>query len=107
MSPFGTSSKPYLSLGDNNKNNLLTFTNEDFYLQSDNYSTDSQTGLRFDVKKGIINLQNGDTIGGNFNRFSIGKLQVDNDGEVYYGNELLTDYINGLIMETITNLGIT
>jgi hypothetical protein len=89
LSPFGTNEKPYLSLKDLNSNKLLTFDNDNFYLQSPNYTADK--GLKIDIKNGIIN------IGGSENQLLIGKLKIDNNGEVFYNNKSLSEYINSLI----------
>lgn len=93
ISPFGTAAQPYLKLG-YEENNLLTFNNDNFYLQSPNYSTTS--GLKIDLKNGTIN------IGGSDNLFSMGKLKIDTDGEVYYNNQTLTAYVNSLIEEAMS-----
>lgn len=96
LSPFGTNEKPYLSLKDLNSNKLLTFDNDNFYLQSPNYTANK--GLKIDVKNGIIN------IGGSENQLLIGKLKIDNNGEVFYNNKSLSEYINSLIQSAIKDL---
>lgn len=95
---------PYLQLGSENSDILLSFTPDEFYLQSPNFQNNSDGGkLQFDVKNGIINLNNNHTIGGPNNLLSIGKLQINNDGEVLYENQTLVSYINDIIQQIIQN----
>ena len=99
LTALGTEDSPYLSLYDDSVN-LLNFRKNNFYLQSSNYNASSATGLRFDIKNGIINLPNNNTIGGTASLLSIGDLTITNTGVVQYKNQTLEDYIRSIIEGT-------
>ena len=93
---------PYLQLRNNN-GIILSFTETDNYLQSSNFS--STSGLKIDLTNKTISGQSDATFtwNGSFatagivcnsdGSCTIGKLSVDKDGEVYYGNKTLAEYI--------------
>ena len=99
---------PYLSLNNDDGNSMLLFNyNNDtnstnFILQTPGFS--DTKGLQFDIKNGIITVNNGDvklSKGDNFigrvdngtNLLKLGSLRVDKSGEVYYGSKTLDAYI--------------
>ena len=98
LSSLGTENSPYLLLYDDSVN-LVNFRKNNFYLQSSNYSASNATGLRFDIKNGIINLPGNNTIGGTSSLLSIGDLKITNSGEVQYKNQTLENYIKSIIEE--------
>lgn len=101
---------PYLKITDNN-GIILQFTTGASYLQSSNFNSDNKTGLRMNLKtkkitgyedtafdwQGKININSGNffelNTDGDDKIFRIGKLSVNKDGEVFYGEKNLSDYI--------------
>ena len=99
---------PYLSLNNDDGNSMLLFNyNNDtnstnFILQTPGFS--DTKGLQFDIKNGIITVNNGDvklskgdnfigTVDNGTNLLKLGSLRVDKSGEVYYGSKTLDAYI--------------
>lgn len=64
----------YFSIDNNNGKRLINIANNDYYLQTDNYSEDNKTGLKLDLKQGILNSYDKITIRGN------------TGSEIYFGN---------------------
>jgi hypothetical protein len=92
---------PYLELSSDN-GSMLLFNDTNFILQTPDFS--DTKGLQFDIKNGIITVNNGDvklSKGNNFigtvdngtNLLKLGSLRVDKSGEVYYGSKTLEAYI--------------
>ena len=96
MSPYGSTGN-YLTLGLGDNNNLLTFNDTTFQLKS----PASAPHLTIDLVNGIIELSKNSSIGGNNNLLNVGKLKIDSNGEVYYNNSTLTNYINQLIQNAV------
>lgn len=93
---------PYLLLRDSNEKEMLKFNTNNFIIQSPGWDT---SGLKFDVKNGIINLSKNYYIAGKSTGkdyyLSIGDLQVGTSGTVYHKGQTLEDYINSLIDEAL------
>ena len=92
---------PYLELSSDN-GSMLLFNDTNFILQTPDFS--DTKGLQFDIKNGIITVNNGDvklskgdnfigTVDNGTNLLKLGSLRVDKSGEVYYGSKTLDAYI--------------
>lgn len=54
-----SSESPYLKIGTLSEKTLINIGNEDYYLQSANYSAENKTGTRLDLDDGNINIGSG------------------------------------------------
>lgn len=97
----------YLQLTDINNKNILAFKPDSYLIQSSNFTSDSTSGLQINLKNGIItgksavSFSNGEnyigTTSDGTNLLKLGKLRVAENGEVYYGNQTLANYIKSFI----------